>query len=168
MGYLLEGKLLEVCSCASLCPCWVGLEPDNGVCQLNWVMHVDLGYVDKVNMAHTNLGIFGVLTGAFKSGSMRVVGVVDEKDTEEQREVMRRLLRGELEGPLGDAAVGVGGQDDDIVGLHTEITHSFLNTMFGNPAYPGKVKHHEIHDPKYGFEFEARQSTQTTFRYAYL
>jgi hypothetical protein len=32
-GYQLEGTLLEACSCGVLCPCWVGEDPDAGVCQ---------------------------------------------------------------------------------------------------------------------------------------
>ena len=32
MGYQLQGRLLEVCSCNTLCPCWVGDDPDGGTC----------------------------------------------------------------------------------------------------------------------------------------
>ena len=28
MGYHLEGRLLEVCDCRVLCPCWIGEDPD--------------------------------------------------------------------------------------------------------------------------------------------
>jgi hypothetical protein len=28
--YQLEGRLLEVCTCGVLCPCWVGADPDGG------------------------------------------------------------------------------------------------------------------------------------------
>ena len=31
-GYQLEGSLLEVCNCETLCPCWIGEDPDNGIC----------------------------------------------------------------------------------------------------------------------------------------
>jgi hypothetical protein len=27
MAYHLEGKLLEVCDCRVLCPCWIGEDP---------------------------------------------------------------------------------------------------------------------------------------------
>ncbi|MCG6947002.1 MAG: DUF1326 domain-containing protein, partial [Deltaproteobacteria bacterium] len=38
MAYRLEGKLLEVCTCNVLCPCWVGEDPDGGTCDgtLSW------------------------------------------------------------------------------------------------------------------------------------
>ena len=31
MSYHLEGRLLEVCNCRVLCPCWIGEDPDFGV-----------------------------------------------------------------------------------------------------------------------------------------
>ena len=34
MAYHLEGRLLEVCDCRVLCPCWIGEDPDNGTCDL--------------------------------------------------------------------------------------------------------------------------------------
>ena len=38
MAYQLEGRLLEVCTCNTLCPCWVGDDPDYGTCDgvLSW------------------------------------------------------------------------------------------------------------------------------------
>jgi hypothetical protein len=32
MAHHLEGRLLEVCDCRVLCPCWIGEDPDNGTC----------------------------------------------------------------------------------------------------------------------------------------
>ena len=32
MSYHLEGRLLEVCNCRVLCPCWIGEDPDFGTC----------------------------------------------------------------------------------------------------------------------------------------
>lgn len=119
MGYLLEGRLVEICSCESLCPCWAGLEPDNGACQLSWIFHFDHGHCDGVNMADTNLGIFGVLGGAMKSGRGRMVAILDEKDNEEQHEVLRRAVRGELGGPLGD----LGKLITELVAIETAPIH---------------------------------------------
>src|SRR5690606_36169046 len=30
--YDIEGRLLEVCTCKAVCPCWVGEDPDGGTC----------------------------------------------------------------------------------------------------------------------------------------
>ena len=51
MAYQLEGKLLEVCTCNVLCPCWVGEDPDGGTCTgvLSW--HVEKGTVNGRELA---------------------------------------------------------------------------------------------------------------------
>jgi hypothetical protein len=51
MGYQLEGRLLEVCSCNVLCPCWVGEDPDGGECDgvVNW--HVDKGTINRLDVS---------------------------------------------------------------------------------------------------------------------
>ena len=36
MAYRLEGDLLEVCNCDVLCPCWIGEDPDRGLCDRRW------------------------------------------------------------------------------------------------------------------------------------
>ena len=43
MSYQLEGRLLEVCDCNVLCPCWVGEDPDNGTCDAVVAYHIDKG-----------------------------------------------------------------------------------------------------------------------------
>ncbi|MCA3824999.1 MAG: DUF1326 domain-containing protein, partial [Burkholderia sp.] len=48
MSYHLEGRLLEVCNCRVLCPCWIGEDPDFGVCDTIVAWHVDKGTVDGV------------------------------------------------------------------------------------------------------------------------
>jgi hypothetical protein len=49
--YELEGRLLEVCDCEVLCPCWIGEDPDGRSCEsLNaWV--VDKGTVEGVDVS---------------------------------------------------------------------------------------------------------------------
>src|SRR3979411_2102191 len=43
VGYLLEGTLLEACSCGVLCPCWIGDDPDGGQCFAFNAYHFDKG-----------------------------------------------------------------------------------------------------------------------------
>jgi hypothetical protein len=40
--YQLEGRLLEVCTCGVLCPCWVGADPDGGTCDTTLGHDLDL------------------------------------------------------------------------------------------------------------------------------
>ncbi len=43
--YQLDGRLLEVCSCDVLCPCWVGRDPDGGTCDAAVGWHIDSGTI---------------------------------------------------------------------------------------------------------------------------
>jgi hypothetical protein len=43
MAYELEGSLLEVCTCNTLCPCWVGEDPDHGYCEGLFAWHFEKG-----------------------------------------------------------------------------------------------------------------------------
>ena len=43
MAYHLEGRLLEVCDCRVLCPCWIGEDPDNGTCDSVLAYRFDKG-----------------------------------------------------------------------------------------------------------------------------
>ena len=33
MAYRLAGTMLEACTCNAICPCWVGQDPDGGICE---------------------------------------------------------------------------------------------------------------------------------------
>ena len=41
MAYDIEGRLLEVCTCNVLCPCWIGEDPDGGTCDSALAWHID-------------------------------------------------------------------------------------------------------------------------------
>jgi hypothetical protein len=43
MPYQVEGRLLEVCTCNVVCPCWFGEDPGNGTCDGLLVWAVDKG-----------------------------------------------------------------------------------------------------------------------------
>ena len=42
MTYALKRDLLEVCNCKALRPCWIGEDPDNGVCKRVNAYRIDL------------------------------------------------------------------------------------------------------------------------------
>ena len=57
MAYQIEGKLLEVCSCNVLCPCWIGEDPDGGTCDSAMAWHVDKGEIEGVDVAGQTLAL---------------------------------------------------------------------------------------------------------------
>jgi hypothetical protein len=57
MAYELEGRLLEVCTCNVLCPCWVGEDPDGGTCDGVLAWHVDNGTVNDLDVSGLTLAL---------------------------------------------------------------------------------------------------------------
>src|SRR5437870_549185 len=77
MAYQLEGKLLEVCTCNVLCPCWVGEDPDGGTCTgvLSW--HVEKGTINGIDVSGHTLAILTFIPGNILEGNWRVIGMVN-------------------------------------------------------------------------------------------
>jgi hypothetical protein len=50
MGYEIEGRLLEVCTCNVLCPCWVGEDPDYKTCDTTIAWGIDKGTIEGVDV----------------------------------------------------------------------------------------------------------------------
>ena len=73
MGYHLKGELLEVCDCNTLCPCWIGEDPDNGTCRSSLAYHIDKGEIDGVEVSGLNFGVSVFIPGNVLAGNWRVV-----------------------------------------------------------------------------------------------
>jgi hypothetical protein len=108
MGYELEGSLLESCTCNTLCPCWVGEDPDSGVCEglLCWQIH--RGTIDGVDVSNLVFAVVAHIPGNILQGNWRIVAFVDERATTEQEQAMLALWTGKLGGPVADLAQLVG------------------------------------------------------------
>ena len=114
MEYVLEGKLLEACSCGGLCPCWVGDDPDTGVCYSMNVYHYDQGEINGVDVSGLTLAFVCIIPGNVLKGNWTVAAYVDDKATPEQKEAILAAHTGELGGPLADLAQLV----SDVVGVY--------------------------------------------------
>jgi hypothetical protein len=108
-GYLLEGTLLEACSCGTLCPCWIGEDPDGGECFAFNAYHFNKGEVNGVDVSGLNLvNIVHIPGNVLAPGSWRVVMVVDSRATPEQKDAMVGAYQGKFGGALADLAGLVG------------------------------------------------------------
>lgn len=108
MAYTLEGRLLEVCTCKTLCPCWVGEDPDFGTCEGTLCWHFDRGSIDGVSVAGLSFGVLAHIPGNILQGNWRVVAYVDEKATKEQEEAILGVYTGQKGGPVADLAKLIG------------------------------------------------------------
>lgn len=108
MSYQLEGRLLEVCTCNILCPCWVGEDPDNGTCDGVLAWRVDEGTIDGTNVSGHTLVILTHIPGNILQGNWRVRVYVDDQASPEQKEALLNVWTGKLGGPVADLAKLVG------------------------------------------------------------
>ena len=59
MTYEIEGRLLEVCTCNVLCPCWVGEDPDYTTCDTTIAWGIEKGSIDGVRVDASNARFSG-------------------------------------------------------------------------------------------------------------
>ena len=108
MGYDMHGDLLEVCDCNTLCPCWIGEDPDNGTCQSALAYRIEAGSIDGVDVSGLTFALAAFIPGNVLKGNFRVVRYVDDRASVAQEAALVRAFRGELGGPLADLAGLVG------------------------------------------------------------
>jgi hypothetical protein len=108
-GYELEGTLLEACSCGVLCPCWIGVDPDNGTCEAINAYRFDRGTIRGVDVSGLAVVNVALIPGnVLTPGSWRIAMFIDERASDEQLDAIRAAFSGELGGPLADLAGLVG------------------------------------------------------------
>ncbi|HEY2928433.1 DUF1326 domain-containing protein, partial [Piscinibacter sp.] len=113
MAYTLEGRLLEVCDCHTLCPCWVGEDPDNGTCKGMLAWHIDKGTIDGVNVSGLTFAALTHIPGNILQGNWKMIAYVDDKATKPQEEAILAVWTGQKGGPVADLAKLVG----EVVGV---------------------------------------------------
>jgi hypothetical protein len=108
VAYQLEGRILEVCDCNVLCPCWIGEDADNGTCEAVVAYHIDTGTVNGTNVSGLSIVMVAHLPGNILAGNWRLALFVDEKSTPEQQQALLDVWTGQLGGPVADLAKLVG------------------------------------------------------------
>jgi len=108
MAYELEGKLLEVCDCNVLCPCWIGENPDNGTCDTVVAYNIEKGHVNGIDVSGLTLALAAFIPDNILKGDWRVAVFVDDKATPQQQEALLNVWTGKLGGPVADLAKLVG------------------------------------------------------------
>jgi hypothetical protein len=106
--YVMDGTLLEACSCGGPCPCWLGDDPDGGHCDAFLAYHIDKGRITGVDVAGISLVSIVQIPGNVLAGNWRVVSYIDDTASPEQRQAVFDAFTGKLGGPLADLAQLVG------------------------------------------------------------
>jgi len=108
MAYHLEGRLLEVCNCRVLCPCWIGEDPDFGTCDTIVSWRFDSGKIEGVDVAGTTIAAVAHIPGNILEGNWRVAIYIDDKTTPAQQEAILKVYTGQLGGPVADLVKLIG------------------------------------------------------------
>ncbi len=107
-GYVLDGTLLEICSCATPCPCFIGEDPDGGECFGVIAFRLDRGKVGEVDVSGLTLVNVAHIPGNALAGNWRLVLLVDDRASAEQEAALLAAFGGKLGGPLADMANLIG------------------------------------------------------------
>lgn len=108
MAYHLEGRLLEVCDCRVLCPCWIGEDPDNGTCDSVLAYHFDKGTVDGIDVAGRTVAIVSHIPGNVLNGNFRIALYLDEGASDAQMDALVNVYSGKLGGPVAELSKLIG------------------------------------------------------------
>ena len=108
MSYHLAGRLLEVCNCRVLCPCWIGEDPDYGTCDTIIAWHFDEGSVGNVDVSGHTVALLAHVPGNILEGNWRAAVYLDDKVSREQEEAILAVYTGKLGGPVGELVKLVG------------------------------------------------------------
>jgi hypothetical protein len=96
----IKGSIVQSCNCSWGCPCNFQARPTHGDCEGGWVIHVEQGRVDDVDIAGLNFAIMADWPGAIHEGGGKAILLVDERGDEQQREALRKIGAGDIGGPF--------------------------------------------------------------------
>src|SRR4051812_10668579 len=108
MAYNLEGRLLEVCDCRVLCPCWIGEDPDFGTCRTIVSWHFDRGIIDGIDVSGLTIAAVAFVPGNILQGNWRAAIYVDENASQEQEAALLKVYTGQAGGPIAELAKLIG------------------------------------------------------------
>jgi hypothetical protein len=108
MSYKVKGRLLEVCTCNTLCPCWVGDDPDGGTCDGCLAWRIDSGSIDGIDVAGRTIVAMVHIPGNILKGNWKAVLFIDDGSTQQQQDAMLKVWSGKAGGPIADMAKLIG------------------------------------------------------------
>ncbi|MFL5770579.1 MAG: DUF1326 domain-containing protein [Chloroflexota bacterium] len=109
MSYEIEGRLLEVCTCNVLCPCWVGENPDYKTCDTTIAWGIEKGSIEDVDVTGLTLAVSAhIPNNILEPKSWKAVVFVDDRATDDQQAALLKLFTGQLGGAVADLAGLIG------------------------------------------------------------
>jgi hypothetical protein len=108
MAYALTGTFIELCDCDTICPCWVGLAPNEDRCTGVFAWAIGEGKIEDVDVGGLNVVSLSFHSGHRNTGGQTVRIFVGEEASDEQLDLLGRLFSGGLGGPLAELSTLLG------------------------------------------------------------
>ena len=93
-----EADIITPCNCDWGCPCTFNQPPTYGFCQGGWILKVKQGNANGQTLDGLAFALFASWPGALHFGGGTAKLLIDERASSEQRDLIERILRGELGG----------------------------------------------------------------------
>ena len=108
MAYHLEGRLLEVCNCRVLCPCWIGEDPDFGTCDTIVAWRFDKGTIDGVDVSDRTIALIAHVPGNILRATGGPPSISTSGSRRRRRRRSSRCTRARRAGPVGELVKLIG------------------------------------------------------------
>jgi FtsP/CotA-like multicopper oxidase with cupredoxin domain len=102
--YRIRGLFYEACDCFTVCPCWMGNNPDGGECTGVFAWEIEQGSIDGVDVTGLKAVSVSHHVGDRDEAKQRVVIFVDDRATRQQADALAAAFSGRLGGPLQELA----------------------------------------------------------------
>lgn len=163
MGCTPERELIEVRDCNTLCPCWIGEDPDNGTSRSSLACHIVRGGIDGVEDPGLDFGVSGVIPGhvlaspAQEAALIRVFrGPVGEEVDARRAAFTFGIKEGKGTLRTGEAVHAVMEPHRGPTGEPPRLAESIVSTIPGSPAFVSKASGFRLKQPGLGIDRELR------------
>ena len=99
-AYRLRGLFFEACDCFTICPCWLGANPEGGECTGVFAWEIEKGSIDGTEVSGLRVVSLSHHTGNRDGAKQRVMMFVDEPADRQQFNVLSAAFTGGQGGPL--------------------------------------------------------------------
>lgn len=182
MSYHLEGRLLEVCNCNVLCPCWIGEDPDNGTCDTIVAWRIDKGTIDGVDVGGNTIAAVAHVPGNILQGNWTAAIYVDDQSSKAQEEALIKVYTGQAvsveRAPIrftvndgkGELEIGKDYYAElepyrGAMGGLTTLSDTVFSTVPGAPVFVGKAPTYRSRNAALGIDLDIKNhnALQSTF-----
>jgi hypothetical protein len=100
MAWQMKADMWEWCSCAALCPCWLGPAgaPDKGWCAAAILYDIKQGSIDGVDVSGTKAVLTAEWPGNFFGGNGKARMYIDQGASDQQRLALEAVFSGKKGG----------------------------------------------------------------------